>query len=292
MTASSRWSARAGNGCVFVDDSELDRVILQHQVRSGLMPYIHPLRLASGRACLTEDSPWHHPHQHGIQLAFTNVNGCDFWHYPGQKADQMVGLIQASDPQIQNNSNKASWVIQTVWKHKDGSHLLAGKQNWSLTGQDDLIFVDLDWTLRSITDVTIKEYPYGGLFIRMPFRSEYGATVINSQGLKDLDTEQQEASWVDLHMPIEHARYLGDGKVESSPLQGGIAVFDHPDNLGHPVKWRVDHQRGINPSPCIKGNVELPSGTALQLRYRLVLHGDSLTDEKLDGLWDEYAKPV
>ena len=111
MPVSSRWSARAGNGCVFVDDAELERVVLQHQVRPGLMPYIHPLRLATGRACLTEDSPWHHPHQHGIQLAFTNVNGCDFWHYPGQKSDQMVGLIQASDPQVKNCENKASWVI-------------------------------------------------------------------------------------------------------------------------------------------------------------------------------------
>ncbi len=287
MTAPTRWNLRAENGCLFVEDVALGRVILQHNARPGLMPYIHPLRL--GRACLTADSPWHHPHQHGIQVAFTSVNGCDFWHYPGQRPDQMVGLIEPNTPRIVS-SEPPAWTIETVWRHKDGSHLLAGQQDWSLSEEGELLLLDLDWTLRSIAEVTIGKYPYGGLFVRMPFHYFYGATVVNSAGLQGDDTEQQAAAWVDLHMPLETTRRLEDGSFDNSPIQGGIAVFDHPGNRGHPVQWRVDGQRGINPSPCIQGDIELPAGSALRLRYRLVLHAEPLPEGRLDDLWAAYAR--
>ena len=101
MSVASRWNLRSENDCLFVDDTSLRKVVLQHNARPGMMPYIHPLRTADGSICLTADSPWHHPHQHGIQLAFTDVNGCDFWHYPGQRPNQVVGLI--------HRAPRASW---------------------------------------------------------------------------------------------------------------------------------------------------------------------------------------
>ncbi|MEM7532809.1 MAG: DUF6807 family protein, partial [Chloroflexota bacterium] len=248
-------------------------------------PYIHPLRIAdeNGILCLTEDSPWHHPHQHGIQIALTGVNGCDFWHYPGQRADQMVGTIEASLPRILS-TEPPTWRIETVWRHKDGTHLLAEQQDWSIRSQetttgDSLTLLDLDWTLRAINDATIKQYPYGGLFIRMPWRKYYGASVVSSTGLRDDETEQQAAAWLDLHMPLEN-REAG----------AGMAVCDHPDNAGHPVKWRVDGSRGINPSPCIPGDIELPAGAAMRHRYRLILHSGPLSTERIHELWAAYAQ--
>ena len=107
MSVASRWNLRSENDCLFVDDTSLRKVVLQHNARPGMMPYIHPLRTADGSICLTADSPWHHPHQHGIQLAFTDVNGCDFWHYPGQRPNQVVGLIQAEHPAHLGNGSPA-----------------------------------------------------------------------------------------------------------------------------------------------------------------------------------------
>ena len=48
-----------------------------------------------------------------FQIALTGVNGCDFWHYPGQRADQMVGTIEASLPRILSTE-------PPTWRIEDG----------------------------------------------------------------------------------------------------------------------------------------------------------------------------
>ncbi len=289
MTASPRWSLRVERSSLFVDDLAIDRVVLQHNARPGHMPYIHPLRIGDGRACLTEDSPWHHPHQHGIQLTFARVNGCDFWVQAGQRPNHEVGLIEPSTPRIVSTEPPA-WTIETIWKHADGSHLLAGRQTWSWISTGELQLLDLDWTLLSLTDVNIEKHAYGGLFVRMPFRISVGAIAFNSAGQRDGDTEQQAATWVDLHMPLEYPYQRPDGSIDNRVIHGGIAVLDHPGNPGHPVRWRVDYQRGINPSPGSVRDIDLPAGSALRLRYRLVLHSDPLPAERIDELWAAYAQ--
>ena len=45
---------------LFIVNSTSNSVVLQHNVRPGLRPYIHPLRGPERKSCLTEDCPWHH----------------------------------------------------------------------------------------------------------------------------------------------------------------------------------------------------------------------------------------
>lgn len=277
--SSTNWSMRLNNNCLFIDNDS-GKIILQHNARPGLRPYIHPLRLADARSCLTEDSPWHHPWQHGIQTGFHAVNGCDFWFDPGQHPSMPIGTIESSSPRILQ-IDLPTWQIETLWRHADGSHLLQEQQTWSLQkveDESDMSFLDLDWKLLAIPDVHIEQGSYGGLFIRMPFRTGIDAKVIGSTGLEDDATEQQPAAWLSLHMSLEN-----------NDVGGGITVFDHPDNPQHPAKWRVDNQRGINPAPCIPSAIDLPSGTSMRHRYRLIVHGGSLAIEKINSFWKHYC---
>ena len=130
MPIDSRWRLRTQNNCLFVDEISHGTIILQHNARPNLRPYIHPLRLADGSVCLTEDSPWHHPWQHGIQTGFHGVNGCDFWLDPGQHPDLLIGTIEPSNPRISDETS--SWIIESIWRHTDGSLLLVEQQTWSL----------------------------------------------------------------------------------------------------------------------------------------------------------------
>ncbi|MEZ4621862.1 MAG: DUF6807 family protein [Caldilineaceae bacterium] len=281
MSDRSRWKLRVTNNCLFIDDTALGKVMLQQNARPGLRPYIHPLRIpapgSDATLCLTEDSPWHHPWQHGIQTGFHGVNGCDFWFDPGQHPSMVIGTIEPSTPRI-TQSDPPGWSVEAIWRHADGELLLAEKQCWSFQAADDLYLLDLDWTLQAIPDVQIEQHAYGGLFIRMPFRRAVGASVVNAAGQRDDETEQQPAKWADLHMGLEN-----------SETGAGIALLDHPANPSHPVHWRVDGQRGINPAPCITGAIALSAGAALRCHYRLVLHPGPLAASRIDALWAAYA---
>ena len=276
MSKPSRWNIRVNNNCLFIDDVLSSRVVLQHNARPGLRPYIHPLRLKDGRSCLTEDSPWHHPWQHGISTGFHGVNNCDFWLDPGQHPSMVIGTIEPKTPKILS-MDPPKWSIEATWYHANGSELLAEQQTWSLQEDNDYLFLDLDWALQAIPDIHVAQDEYGGLFIRMPFRSKINTKVLNSTGLQDAATEQQAAEWLSLHMPLENNEF-----------GGGITVLDHPENPQHPAKWRVDHQRGVNPAPCIPSAIDLPAGAILNHRYRLILHEEKLAAEQINNLWAIY----
>jgi hypothetical protein len=276
MSKPSRWNIRVNNNCLFIDDVLSSRVVLQHNARPGLRPYIHPLRLKDGRSCLTEDSPWHHPWQHGISTGFHGVNNCDFWLDPGQHPSMVIGTIEPKTPKILS-MDPPKWSIEATWYHANGSELLAEQQTWSLQEDNDYLFLDLDWALQAIPDIHVAQDEYGGLFIRMPFRSKINTKVLNSTGLQDAATEQQAAEWLSLHMPLENNEF-----------GGGITVLDHPENPQHPAKWRVDHQRGVNPAPCIPSAIDLPAGAVLNHRYRLILHEEKLPAEQINNLWAIY----
>lgn len=283
MNDPSRWQVRTGNDCLFVDDADRGGVILQHNLRPGAGCYIHPLRLDG--VCLTEDSPWHHPHQHGIQTRFVGINGSDFWHWPGQRPGQTLGRIDPGAPRVLAGTGSPRWALEALWRQADGSQALAERQEWSLAAADGLLLLDLDWTLRAIPAVTFAPYPYGGLYVRMPFRAHLGAAVVTSAGRRDAEAEQQAATWVDLQMPLEH----GGSRTGAEPVSAGIAVCDHPANPGHPACWRVDGQRGINPAPTIAGAIELAAGAALRLRYRLIAHRGPLPAARIEELWADHA---
>lgn len=287
------WQLRIEHGCVFVDDLDVGRVVLQHNVSPGTRPYIHPLRIGQGSACLTEDSPWHHPWQHGVQTCFVGVNGCDFWTYPGTKPNQPLGTVESDASRIISDT-VARWQVDSRWRHADGSVVFFDRQEWALrpgadanrTDGPEQMLLDLQWTMQAVTDVEIAQHAYGGLFIRMPFRTATRASVVSSEGRRDDDTEQQRASWVALSVPVDVA---GDDTVRV-----GIVVFDHPSNRSHPSHWRVDKQRGINPSPCIAAPVRLAQGEAMTLRYRMLLHFGQVGVGRIDAnrveqLWQSFA---
>src|SRR5688572_16369991 len=54
-------------------------LLVRQNAQSGSRPFLHPLVAPDGRGVLTEDSPAHHPWQHGLYTGLNNVNGAGFW---------------------------------------------------------------------------------------------------------------------------------------------------------------------------------------------------------------------
>ena len=236
-------------------------IIVQH-ARDDHRPYLHPIVAPDGNGILTQYSPGHHKHQTGIYWGFTRLNGRDYFHNPSG------GYWQRVDSKILVDSGEAvQW--ETVYHLLDetGMALLEESQVWTVRDTGERYIMDLLWSGKAHTEVTISEYNYGGLFVRMPWKTGNEGEVINSSRQRNSRAEGQRATWVDIGMEIE-------GRDD----WGHIAIFDHPENATHPMPWRVDRQMGAGPARSRLGDWKIPAGDTEIFRHQFVVYTGELSD--------------
>src|SRR5690606_23811679 len=141
-----------------------DTLLTQH-ARADFRPYIHPIAAPDGKGILTEYSPGHHKHQTGLYWGFTQVNGRDYFHHPGEGYWRKVAAHT-----IQEEGDEVQW--QTIYELLDerGEVLMLETQTWTMRERDGKYYLDLEWKGEAKKDITIGKYVYGGLFLRMPWR--------------------------------------------------------------------------------------------------------------------------
>ncbi len=106
----------------------------------------------------------------------------------------------------------------------------------------------------------------------------------NSEGVKDKKVWGKRAKWVDYY-----------GKIDGKTV--GVALFDHPENHGHPCHWHARDYGLFAANPFGKhqfgggkkraGEMTLREGQTMRLRYRFYFHAG---DTKQAGVAAEYAK--
>jgi hypothetical protein len=255
------------------------RPLLVQSAEKGRRPFIHPILAPDSQGILTEDTPGHHPWQHGLYTGLNDVNGIGFWteglHPATQDRDGTFHPLPLTPAEIAGN--RASWTVETEWRGPNGEPMLLETQRWTLTDEGEAYALDLDWSLAARTDLRFGQYPYGGLFLRMPYRRERGGRAVNSEGQANSEAESQRARWVAVEMPIE-----------GRDNEAGIAMMDHPDNPDHPVPWRVDGDLGIAPSRCIAGEWTLSQGETARFLYRLFIFCGTLKRDAIESHWNSF----
>ena len=249
-----------------------DPIVTQH-AQADFRPYLHPIVAPDGAGVLTEYSPGHHKHQTGLYWGFTRVNGRDYFHNPtGEYWKRIAAEVK------QDTGKTVKW--QTVYDLVDekGNAVLRETQNWSMKDMGERFFLDLEWRGEAKTDITIGQYDYGGLFLRMPWREGIAGEVVNAARQRNEKAEGQPAMWVDVGMQVEGRDDLAH-----------IAMFDHPDNKGYPQLWRVDSQLGVGPARARVGDWAIPKGETEVIRHQLVVYTGELNDVDLTKTWGEFS---
>lgn len=267
-----------------------DEPILVHNTKQDFRPYIHPILAPDGQGELTEFSPGHHLHQTGLYWGFTQVNGRDFFHHPEGDYWQRVSVEiieetaanHSHGESIQERENIGSETVQ--WKSvfdllgEDGNAILRETQKWSMEEENGKFILDLEWQGDAKTDITIGEFDYGGLFLRMPWSEGVPTEVINSENDQNQQAERQRAKWLNLGMHVEGRDDLAQ-----------IAIFDHPENNGFPTTWRVDGQFGVGLSRAIMGDWHIKEGGTEVIRHRLIIYTDKFDVQVLTKAWQDYT---
>ncbi len=243
-------------------------------------PYLHPITVPGTGSVLTEDAPPHHPWQHGLYIGLNAVNGLDFWcEGKAGLSPEVTGRFRSSPASLVVSDHDTTDVTLCVdYLTPTGDCILKESQSWRVALADNRLVLDLSWTLHAEIAVHFGRYDYGGLFLRMPYRSEHGGEVENSEGATGENCEGAPARWVRVRMPLA-----------PDNVPHGFILMDHPLNPGHPVPWRVDYQLGVGPGRCIAGEWKLAPGEECLQRYRLVSCDNFLDNAGAETLWRNYA---
>ena len=248
--------------------------VLTQNARPDFRPYLHPLQSPDGKSVMTEFSPGHHKHQTGIYWGITDLNGRDFFHHPGGDYWKRV-MIKPVVP----HGTEVSWFTLYHMLGADGHPIMLEKQHWSMRENGGRFVLSLEWTAEAVTDLTIGQRPYGGLFTRMPWRDGMDGRIVNSTGQKGVAADGQRANWIDIGLKL-------DGRDD----EAHISILDHPRNDGHPLHWRIDNQFGAGPSRAISGSWTIPNGQSVTFRHQLIVYVGAFDAVQSDDFWKAYAE--
>ena len=268
-------------------------------------PFLYPL-IGPGGAGMTRNWPMKetpneehdHPHHRSLWFAHGDVNGHDFW----TEKEGAGRIVHAGFDQV--SSSKDGGIIKTRnnWVAHDGKIICTDEQTLRFhAGPNNARLVDFQITLHASNgEVVLGDTKEGTMAIRVAetMRVEkpivkkgekpaLGAGhIVNSDGLRDGAAWGKRANWCDYSGPV-------DGKVV------GIAFFDHPKNPNYPTWWMVREyglfaanpfgRQAYEKSPT-KGEVKIPAGGSLTLRYRFYIHEGDEQQAKVADRYTEFLK--
>ena len=247
--------------------------ILVQNAAADHRPFLHPIRTPDHQSVVTEYSPGHHPHQTGLYWGFTRLNGRDYFHNPREdywrRRDAQV---------IEAEGEVVRWETTYDLLDEGGAPVLTETQQWFMTVEDDAYVLDLIWRGLAQVDVTIGEYDYGGLFLRMPWVPGIPGQAVNAARQRNRLAEGKRAMWLEVGMQLE-------GRNDFAHM----AIFDHPGNDGFPQPWRVDGQLGVGPVRARLGDWHIPQGTEATIRHRILVYTGTVDDVTMRTRWEAYA---
>ncbi len=261
--------------------------LLYHYVTDHRKPFIHPLRSATGTV-LTEMEPDDHPWHRGIWFSWKFLNGVNFWEeqeHAGEDAGTGFGHTEfAGIDEVVWHPAGTRVTTRYAYRVPTGAVVLSEQRTLQVMVQADGVCA-LDWSatftageqpIRFDRTVLAAETPWGG-YAGLSFRASrmWGEVQgLDSEGRRDLAIKHQRARWV--HM----------SGVDREGRRAGLAIFDHPENPRYPSYWYyadendpILHFAYMNPALLLREPLDLASGAALQLRYRILVH-----DGPADGI--------
>ena len=284
---------------VEIDGQLFTEYIYEGYAKPILYPIIGPHRIGMTRNFpMKKNVPNEardHPHHQSMWFTHGNVNGVDFWgigeHCGRIVQDQLVraqggpqfGMIATTNQWIGPNDKLVCTDEREI---RFGSESGARMIDWKVT------------IYATVGDVRLGDTKEGTMGIRTHPRlrlsddpdrgvSSVAGNAANSEGVQGRDIWGKRARWVD---------YWGEigGHVV------GIAIFNYPSNPRHPTWWHARSYGLVaaNPfgihnfedKPTGTGDMTIPAGESLTLRYRFVFHKGNLNDAGIAGRYKSYAE--
>ncbi len=232
-------------------------------------PYVHPLCAPDGTV-VTQDGPHDHIHHRGLMLAWSGVDGIDFW---GETNPARHGrLVHVKFEKRTKNS-----LTSLIHWNAEGRLLLVESRSISAPKQPSgLTVLDWDSTLHAPEKVRLGTdgHVYNGLGVRVAESMDYGE-VLNSNGTDTIEKANGEpAKW------CVYTGKLGEGTAS-------IAFFDHPGNPRHPSPFFVMNNKFgyMSAAPTFREDIFLAKGERIRFRWRVLVWQGAKRRGEVDSLY-------
>lgn len=289
---------------------EVDGKLFTEYIFAGASrPYLYPV-LAPDGTPLTRNFPMKdvpgeeqdHPWHRSLFFAHSNVNQVDFWnegngdagHAPAEKG------AQEQDQLLEANSGPEGILIATDrWVAPDGRVVCTDIRRIGFHADASGRYIDFDIALRAPADspLTFGDNKDGTMAIRlaewmtMPHKV-HGALAGGHGHILDANGDRDEAVWGKRADWCDYSAARG-GRTY------GVAIFDNPANIHHPTWWMArdyglfganpfgQHDYEHLPNPHA-GDVTIPPGGTLRLRYRFFFHDEPASAATLEAKYRAY----
>lgn len=249
-------------------------------------PFFHPLRTPAGH-CVTLFEPHDHLWHRGLWFTIKYINGENFWEEKEPLGRQRTLL----PPMVQHLEGGAiRWESELLWERPEGAGaVFREKRGISYRSLETGTYA-LDWDieLTAQADLLLDRTPfttwggYGGLTLRGN-RNWQETRLLFSDGSTSERPTGIRAKWCDLSG-------LFDGGERQS---GGIAIFDHPQNLRSPSPWYGGTGSGhyFNAAFLFHEPLKVEAQEKLRFRYRVLVHDGVWEHERLGAAYESYVAP-
>jgi hypothetical protein len=237
-------------------------------------PYIHPLCLPDGRP-VTLDAPKDHVHHRGLMVAWSEVNGIDFWGEVnparhGQIVHQRFERLREKPPVeiVEINHWIAEGRLLLIERRTVRGPVPSAGGGW------------LDWIteLKPAAEpvkLAAGQHVYNGLGIRFIPPMDGGA-VLNANGASTIEKANGDnAAW---------CAYHGAG--------AGVAMFDHPANPRHPNAFFVMNKAFgyMSAAPTFRQPFDLAPGRSIRFHWGVLAFPGEPKAEALERRFQSWSK--
>jgi hypothetical protein len=258
-------------------------------------PFLAPLRSASGKI-ITRGFPMEnipgesrdHLHHRGLWFSYDDVNGVKFWENDPSYTKPNIGRITVKHAEVKEDKGSTTLTANMEWRDSNFKLLLVEDRVMVFLGGPELRTIDFHITLTAAEDVAIGDTKEGAFAIRLSdaFTERKGLKIVDADGrTRMVNVWGKRSNWVDYSADV-------DGETI------GVAIFDHPQNPGHPTRWHArDYglfalnpfgQKAFDPK-AEESHLKLPQGGKLVYRWQVVIHPGDVDTGHIADLYKAYA---
>jgi len=268
-----------------------------HTGADAQKPYLAPLRSASGKIVTrrfpmekVEGESKDHLHHRGLWFSYDDVNGIKFWENDPSYTKGTIGKIVTRKAELKDGAGAKTLKMIADWNDASGKAVLVESRTMTFYSDPTLRTIDFDITLTASEKVVFGDTKEGAFAIRLAdalAEKKGTGKMVNAEGLEGMkDVWGKRSNWVDY-----------SGAIDGEKL--GVAIFDHPSNPGHPVRW---HSRDYGlfalnswgqhafDASVEESHVTLTPGASLRFRWRVVIHPGDAASAHIADLYTAFAK--